>query len=158
MTQYEEQVRREVIGARPSDIMPWLINFRLWRWWSPWEDLDPRMRRWYRGLMEGVGARYEWAGNRRAGSAHLEITDVRPDSVELDVAFKRPFRTHSIVRFELLELRDSTNVVWTMRSPRTLGTRLVGVVMNVDEALGRDLERGLSRLKELVESGAEPTT
>ena len=45
-----------------------LVNdFHEWQQWSPWEDLDPQMRRTYSGPDAGVGAAYAWEGNRKAG-------------------------------------------------------------------------------------------
>jgi hypothetical protein len=45
-----------------------IVDFRRWQAWSPWEELDPNLWRDYSGAESGVGAIYEWAGNRKAGS------------------------------------------------------------------------------------------
>ena len=38
-----------------------------------------------------------------------------------------------------------------MRSPRALGTRVFGELMNMDEVIGRDPQKGLAALKAIVE-------
>ena len=45
----------------------------------------------------------------------------------------------------------ATEVVWSKRSPRALGTRVFGELMNMDEVIGRDLQKGLAALKAIVE-------
>jgi hypothetical protein len=45
----------------------------------------------------------------------------------------------------------ATEVVWSMGGPRALGTRVFGELMNMDEVIGRDLQKGLSAVKAIVE-------
>ena len=56
-----------------------IVDFRRWPAWSPWEDVDPDLRRTYSGPDSGVGAAYAWEGNRKAGKGRMEIVDVADD-------------------------------------------------------------------------------
>ena len=151
MTDFDTIERRLSMAAPPALIAEQLVDFRRWVDWSPWEGLDPDLRRTYSGPDTGVGAAYEWAGNRKAGAGRMAITSVTADEVAVDLRFTRPFKSTSAVTFTLVPADSQTEVVWTMRSPRTLATRVFGLVMNMDKAIGSDLEKGLATLKSLVE-------
>ena len=68
--------RTRTIRATPDQIRPLLSNFRNWRLWSPWEEVDTDLHRAYSGPHAGVGAHYAWSGNRKAGAGTMEITDL----------------------------------------------------------------------------------
>ena len=68
-------VTREAdIDASPERVRAALVDFKQWRQWSPWEGLDPDLERTYGGSDKGVGATYDWSGNRKAGEGRMEIT------------------------------------------------------------------------------------
>lgn len=124
-----------------------IVDLRRWRAWSPWEDLDPELQRTYGGADRGVGATYEWSGNRRAGVGRMEVTDVVPDEqVTIDLHFQKPFRSSSTIVFRLDPMPDGTEVTWTMTGPVTLMTRVMGLFTSMDRVIGPDFERGLQRL------------
>ena len=60
--------RAATINAPASKILPLINDFHQWGSWSPWEKLDPAMKRTYGGSPSGKGAVYEWAGNSDVGS------------------------------------------------------------------------------------------
>lgn len=151
MTDFTEVQRSLTIRAAREEIVPHLIDFRRWVDWSPWEGLDPDLRRTYGGIERGVGATYEWAGNRKAGAGRMQIAGVSDDRVDIDVQFTRPFRSSSSVTFALGQASGGTQVDWTMRSPKTFGSRVAGLFMNMEKTIGADLERGLENLQRVAE-------
>ena len=66
--------RSATIRADPARVHALVDDFHRWTSWSPWEELDPALRRTYSGPDSGVGAHYAWAGNRRAGRGSMVIT------------------------------------------------------------------------------------
>src|SRR5882672_1940765 len=66
------------IKAPPEKIFPLINDFHSWSSWSPWEKLDPAMRRTNSGAAMGQGAVYEWEGNAKVGKGRMEITEVSP--------------------------------------------------------------------------------
>lgn len=77
------RVQRSIrMKARPEKIFPLINDFRRWPEWSPWEKLDPAMKRTQSGTASGKGAVYEWEGNKKVGKGRMEITDTtrRPGS------------------------------------------------------------------------------
>ena len=65
--------RSAVMSAPPERIYEQIADFHNWPHWSPWEGLDPDMRRTYSGANSGTSAAYSWSGNRRAGQGRMEI-------------------------------------------------------------------------------------
>ncbi len=124
-----------------------IVDFHHWRQWSPWEDLDPKLHRSYSGPESGVGAIYEWAGNRKAGAGRMEITKaVGPSRVEVALQFLKPFKSLNTTTFEINETGGGTHVTWRMVGPKTFATRLMGVFMSMDKMIGGDFEKGLAGL------------
>lgn len=50
--------RSERIDAPPERVYEQIVDFHRWRAWSPWEDIDPNLRRTYSGADAGAGAVY----------------------------------------------------------------------------------------------------
>ncbi len=68
-------VRRRIrIEAPPEAIFPLIQDFRRWTAWSPYEELDPNLKRTYSGAPFGVGAIYDWTGNK-VGAGRMQITE-----------------------------------------------------------------------------------
>ena len=79
--------RSTVINAPPERILPHLVDFQKWAAWSPWEKVDPGMKRSYSGAMSGRGAKYAWSGNGKAGEGSMEVMEVTPNAVKVDLRF-----------------------------------------------------------------------
>ncbi len=147
-----EVERSTVIAASPDRVYEALVDFHRWVDWSPWEGIDPGMSRTYRGPVQGVGAVYEWEGNRKVGKGRMEILEATaPTSVGIDLNFIKPFKSHNTTRFTLTPDGESTTVRWTMVGPKTLMTKIMGIFKSMDDLVGKDFEKGLAQLKSAVE-------
>jgi hypothetical protein len=149
-----EVVRSTTIAADRERVHDLIDDFRAWRAWSPWEDADPQLRREYSGPERGVGTRYAWEGNRRAGKGNMEIVDSRPDRVELRLRFEKPWKATNRVVFDLMPAgRDGTAVTWRMTGTNKGFAALFSKVFSMDRMIGKDFEKGLARMKARAESG-----
>ncbi|GAB7004612.1 SRPBCC family protein [Nocardioides sp. AN3] len=147
-------ITRSLVIDAPQERLHELIDdFHQWRAWSPWEDLDPDLQRTYEGPESGVGARYLWKGNRRAGSGSMEITGVAPDRVDVRLVFTAPWQADNKVSLVFTPAQErGTDVTWTMTGEHVGGVRgLVMRLMPLDKMVGRDFEKGLARLKAVAE-------
>ena len=145
--------RTTTIGAPAQRVHALVNDFHEWPKWSPWEDLDPSLARTYSGPDAGVGAAYEWIGDRKAGAGRMEITDaVEPSKVQVALQFLKPFKSKSTTTFELVERDGDTNVTWRMVGPKTFMTRFMGVFMSMDKMVGKDFDKGLAQLKDAATS------
>lgn len=143
--------RRTTIAAPPSAVHPLVADFREWQRWSPWEGLDDGLRRTYSEPSGGVGARYAWEGNRKAGAGTMTMTGDVPERVDIDLAFTRPFPSRSTVELHLTPAADGTVVLWRLRGELGTVAGLFARIKSMDSLLGPDLERGLRRLKAVAE-------
>ena len=144
--------RSASIKAPAEAIFPLINDFRRWPEWSPFEKLDPAMRRTLSGADSGIGAAYAWEGNSKAGKGRMEITASVPFSqVSLKLDFEKPFRANNIVDFSLSPSGDATTVTWAMRGARPLIAKLMGLFMDFDNLIGKDFEAGLDNLRRLAE-------
>ncbi len=139
--------RTQHIEAPPATVRERLVDLRRWEAWSPWEDLDPDIHRTYGGAASGVGAWYEWDGNRKAGKGRMEIIDADESTIRIDLQFLKPFKSHSNTVFELQPEGHGTLVTWSMVGPHSAMSRIMGLFVPMDKMVGPDFEKGLARLK-----------
>ena len=147
------RVQRSIaIQAPPEKIFPLINDFHQWPSWSPWEKLDPNMKRTLSGSPSGTGSIYEWDGNSKAGKGRMEITDSVPSSkVGIKLDFIKPMEGHNKVEFTLQPSGSSTNATWTMSGPLTYPGKLISVFMSMDKLIGSDFETGLNNMKAAAE-------
>jgi uncharacterized protein YndB with AHSA1/START domain len=147
------EVRREIdIAAPPARVAGYLNDFHQWTAWSPWERLDPAMRRTFSGPPRSQGAVYAWAGNDEVGEGRMEIVeDQSPARIVIQLDFVKPFAARNRTVFELTPQGNGTHVAWTMSGPAPFITKLVGLFVSMDEMVGNDFEKGLRQLKVAAE-------
>ncbi len=143
--------RRIVVQAPPQKIQPLITDFHRWADWSPWEKLDPAMKRTFGGPPAGVGATYAWQGNADVGSGRMEVKAVTADKVSIQLDFIEPFEGHNTADFVLAAKDGGTELRWVMFGPSTFVTKLMGVFVSMDTMIGKDFEKGLSQLKAAAE-------
>ena len=145
--------RTTSIKAPPEKIFPLINDFHRWGSWSPWEKMDPEMKRTYSGAASGKGAAYAWQGNSKVGEGRMEIADTSPPSkVTIKLDFMKPFEAHNTAEFTLEPKGDSTNVTWAMYGPSEFITKVMGVFVSMDKMVGKDFETGLANLKAVAET------
>lgn len=146
-------VRSTVIDAPASKVFPLVNDFREWINWSPWEGLDPELKRGYAGPLSGVGAFYEWSGNRKAGSGTMKITSATPTSeIAIDLTFTRPNKASNTIDFVFAEHAGKTTVTWRLVGETKGINTLFIKLFAVEKMVAKDFERGLGQLKTLVEA------
>ena len=144
--------RATSIKAPPEKIFALINGFRSWSTWSPWEKLDPELKRTYGGAPSGKGAVYEWAGNGKVGQGRMEIKESSPASkIAIQLDFIKPFEGHNVAEFTLDPQGDSTKVAWSMQGPSPYMSKLMGIFFNMDSMIGKDFEAGLANLKAVTE-------
>ena len=147
------EVKRSIVIDAPAPTIQLLIeDFHEWPKWSPWEEMDPQMKRDYTGPTYGVGSAYAWSGNRKAGSGRMEITVAQPGRVDLDLDFTAPMKTQNRIAFDLTPKGEATEVTWTMSGTQKGIWKLIGKVYPMDKLVGKDFEKGLARLKTAAEA------
>jgi hypothetical protein len=149
-----EVVRSTTIAVAPERVHGLIDDFHAWRAWSPWEDVDPSLVRDYSGADSGVGAKYAWEGNRKAGKGNMEIVSSTPERIDVQLVFEKPWKANNQVAFELTPTGDTaTDVTWRMTGTTKGFAALFSKVVSMDRMVGKDFEKGLARMKAAAESG-----
>lgn len=141
------------VAATPEQIAPHILDFRRWADWSPYEKLDPDMKKTFGGAASGRGATYNWEG-KKSGVGRMEITDSSPSRVTIRLDFDKPFKANNIAEFLLQPTGDGTTVTWAMHGPQSYFFRVMGVFKSMDSMVGKDFETGLANLKAIAERAA----
>jgi uncharacterized protein YndB with AHSA1/START domain len=143
--------RTATIKAPPEKIYPLLTDFHSWSAWSPYEKMDPNMKKTYSGAAAGKGAVYEWEGDSHVGKGRMEIADATTSKVAIDLQFMKPMKSNNVAEFTLVPKGDSTSVTWAMRGPNMYLGKVMSVFVNMDHMVGKDFETGLANLKAIAE-------
>lgn len=144
--------RAATIKASPEKVFALIDDFHAWTLWSPWERMDPAMKRTYSGAARGPGAVYAWDGDKKVGQGQMEITATTPpERVAVKLDFLRPFEAHNTAEFVLKPQGDSVTVTWTMQGPNLFIGKVMSVFVSMDSIVGKDFESGLANLKAVAE-------
>ena len=144
--------RSTAIDAPPARVYDQIANFHNGTHWSPWEGVDPELKRTYSGAASGTGAAYNWSGNRKAGQGRMEITQAtEPSRVQIDLAFEKPWKARNDTQFVIAPEGSGSRVTWTMTGKKSLATMVMGIFKSMDKFLGPDFEKGLAQLKATAE-------
>jgi hypothetical protein len=138
------------VKAPPEKIYPYVADFHKWVDWSPFENMGA-MTRSYDGAPFGVGAKYAWIGED-PGAGSMEIVQATlPTHIGLKLDFTKPFEAHNMVDFTFAPKGDVTTVTWDMHGPLPYVFKVVHVVLDMDNAVGKEFDKGLASLKTLAE-------
>ena len=144
--------RGATIKAPPEKIFALINDFHQWEAWSPWEKIDPALKRIYSGAANGVGAVYEWSGNKDIGQGRMEIVESVPSAkVMLKLDFVTPFEAHNKVDFTLAQQGDETKVTQAMYGPSPYISKLMTIFFSMEKMVGKKYEEGLANLKAIAE-------
>ncbi|MBK7975311.1 MAG: SRPBCC family protein [Deltaproteobacteria bacterium] len=151
--------RSRTLAAAPEVVFAWLDDFHRWHDWSPWEKLDPGMKREVGGAPSGTGATYHWVGNDKVGEGRMTITDSQPPrTVTIRLEFLKPFAATNTTLFELAPSGTGTTVTWTMSGHNNFMAKAFSMLMDMDATVGPDFERGLANLDAATASAASAPT
>ena len=145
--------RTAAIKAPPEKIFPFINDFHRWAAWSPWEKIDPALKRTFNGPPTGKGTLYAWEGNSKVGSGSMEITESSPPGrIVIKLDFMKPFEAHNIAEFTLVPGGDSTTVTWAMYGPVPYMAKIMHVFFSMEKMVGGSFEEGLANLKAAAEA------
>lgn len=140
------------INASPERIFPHIDDLTKWSAWSPWEKMDPAMKKTASGPPQGKGAVQEWDGNNQVGAGRMEVLESVPSSkILLKLDFLKPFEAHNQAEFTLTPQEGATTVTWAMYGPQPYPAKVMSLVFNCEKMVGPQFETGLANLKALTE-------
>ena len=149
-------VERSVTMAAPPEAAFAQVNdFHAWSGWSPWEKLDPTMKRTYDGAPAGVGAKYAWVGNKEVGEGRMTIETSTPSKIVIKLEFLKPFTATNSATFTFAKTAAGTKTTWAMDGNNNFVSKAFHLVMDMDKMIGADFERGLAAMKTAAEASPQ---
>jgi hypothetical protein len=147
------RLQRSTTIAAPAEVVFAQINdFRKWGTWSPWEKIDPNLKRTYGGAASGVGADYAWAGNNQVGEGRMTITASQPNErIAIRLEFLAPFAATNEAEFTLKPAPGGVGVTWSMSGNNNFVAKAFSLFVDMDSLVGKDFEAGLAALKSVAE-------
>ena len=140
------------MAAPPEAAFAQVNDFHAWSAWSPWEKLDPSMKRSYDGAPAGVGAKYAWVGNKQVGEGRMTIEQSEPARVVIKLEFLKPFAATNTATFTFVKTPEGNKTTWAMDGEKNFVAKAFHLVMNMDKMIGPDFERGLASMKAVAEA------
>lgn len=144
--------RSGVIEAPPQVIFPYISDFHKGGLWSPYEKVDPNMKKTFGGTPGQVGSTMEFEGNSNAGSGRLEILSVTPNElVQIKLLMTKPFRAENLVEYRLTPDGTGTRFTWSMSGDGGFMTKLLTTAIDCEKMIAKQFTEGIQNLKALVE-------
>jgi Polyketide cyclase / dehydrase and lipid transport len=145
--------RSGVINASAEAIFPYLCRFSLGSRWSPYDKIDPNMKKTFYREDGEVGSIMEFQGNSQAGSGKLELLKSVPNqSVEIKLTMLKPFQAENLVQYNLTPEGAGTKFTWAMSGDGGYMSKLMTVLIDCDKMIGDQFSEGIANLKNVIES------
>jgi hypothetical protein len=144
-------VQREVIIKKPNQVVfDYVKMLKNQKNYSVWVKKDPNAKMEFVGTDGTVGFESKWDSQDKevgAGSQKIEAIE-EGKKMDLDLHFIKPFEGKAKASLITEAQPDSsTKVKWTFKSTMPYPMNLMGLFMNMDKMLGKDLQDGLNNLR-----------
>jgi len=151
----EYAVERDVVIERSkTEVFDYIRYLKNQDNYSVWAGMDPDMRTSHQGVDGTVGFIASWESDKDdVGKGEQEIVGIT-DGERIDYAlrFIEPFESQSTAYMTTEAIDEyQTRVRWGFRGVMSYPMNLMLVVMNMEEAIGNDLQNGLDELKRILE-------
>lgn len=145
-------ITREVVINKPKqDVFNYIKLLKNQDDYNIWVQMDPNMKKDFRGTDGTVGFVYAWDGNDKAGAGEQEIKSiVDGERMDVELRFKRPFESTGHAPFTTETVNENqTKVTWNMNGVSSYPMNFMNLFM--DGMLGKDMDASLGMLKANLE-------
>ncbi len=147
-------VNRSITINRPvSEVFTYLKSVKSQDDWSPWKKRDPGMKQVFTGEDGTVGFISRWeSDHKNVGWGEQEIKKiVENERIETELRFLKPFKSQSDAYISTEADGDGTKVTWGFHGVHKVPANVMMMFFNMDKAVGKDFDEGLSDLKGVLE-------
>ena len=141
-------VTRELtVNSSKEAVWNQINTFEKWQAWSPWKEKDSTLETTYEGTPGEVGSKSSWVGDPEiSGTGNMTIRESVPnDRIVYDLEFPE-WESKSVGSIKLEDVEDGTKVIWNDAGDFPFLSRPFMLLMDMDEMMGKDFERGLEKL------------
>lgn len=149
-------VEREVTINKPKDVVFNYVKYlENQNKFSVWAKADPNMKSTYTGTDATVGFVSAWESlDKNVGKGEQEITKIIDgERIDYELRFSEPMKATNLAYMITESSIDGQTVVrWGFTGHMNYPVNLMLLFVNMDKAIGKDFEQGLSNLKVILES------
>lgn len=122
--------------------------------WSPWNDYDPNLKKTITGIDGTVGAMQSWdSNNNNVGKGSQTIAKLEPPTlIETKLVFYIPYESEAVGFVKLQKENLSTKATWGFKSVMPYPFNLMRLMVDFEDAMGKDFGIGLNKLKNICEN------
>ncbi len=148
--------RSLTMNASPEAVSSLITDFKNWSKWSPWDSLDPNMKKEFLNGGAGIGSGYTWVSqNKNVGKGKMSMIDITPGLIKNKLEFDGMGASYP--SFAIVREGESTKVTWMMNSngegvPLMMKPMSNWFSLFMDKMVGPDFEQGLKNMKEVAET------
>ncbi|HRN34001.1 MAG TPA: SRPBCC family protein [Saprospiraceae bacterium] len=148
-------VEREIIINKPkAEVFEYIKFLRNQDNYSKWNMMDPDMKKTYQGTDGTIGFISAWESKmENVGAGEQEIVNmIDGERIDMKLRFKVPFEAQNDAYMITEDMSNNqTKVKWGFKGAFPYPFNLMGLFMDMEKAVGGDLEVGLQNLKNLLE-------
>lgn len=154
------KVQREVVIDKPkAEVFSYLKMLKNQNEWGPWVQKDPDIKLEYSGTDGEIGFVSKWDGDpEKVGIGEQEIKKiVENERIETELRFFKPWEatnTGFIITEDAGE--GKTKVTWGFSGTMDRPMNLVLLITPFEAEVAKDFEKGLQKLKLVVEKRESP--
>ena len=143
--------RNIAIAAPPAAVFAHLNDLRKHSDWSPWEKMDPSMKLTFTGPDSGVGQKSAWESKEMGSGSQQIVESVENEKLATELDFGEMGTAQAF--FLLSPEGGNTRVTWGFDTDLGMNPMSRWFGLMFEKWIGTDYEKGLSNLKQVVESG-----
>ncbi|BDU26571.1 SRPBCC family protein [Flavobacterium sp. GSB-24] len=144
----EYMVEREITINKPVDsVFKYVKSLKNQNEFSVWANIDPKMKVSYKGT-DG------WESNvKEVGVGEQEITKIKENrQIDFALRFKKPMEDTAVGFMSTEPLSgNQTKVKWEINGKIPYQTNIMLPMLRLDQMIGKDLQKGLENLKNIME-------
>ncbi len=151
-------VEREVTINKPKDeVFGYVKYLKNQDHFSKWANMDPDMKKAYRGTDGMVGFVSAWDSDQSdVGKGEQEIKRISEgERIDYEIRFVKPFASTAPAYMTTESIdANKTKVKWGFQGHMSYPLNLMSLFFNMEEMIGNDLSTGLINLKTTLEKPA----
>ncbi|WP_027380744.1 SRPBCC family protein [Chryseobacterium daeguense] len=122
--------------------------------WSPWNDIDPNMKKDWTGTTGQPGEKMCWSSAKEeAGKGCQEVKkiDEANKRIDTEIRFLTPYESEANAFVTVVPEGSGSKATWGFTSTIPYPFTVMKLFMDMEAAIGKDYQEGLTNLKNLSE-------
>jgi uncharacterized protein YndB with AHSA1/START domain len=149
--QYEKSIS---INAPAEKVWQYTNTLKTMDTWNPKNDADPGMKKDWSGTTGQPGEKMCWTSSKNTavkGCQEIIKLDPAEKRIDTSITYAPPYESSANAYVKVVPEGSGSKVTWGFTSEIPYPFTLMKVFMDMESSVGKDYQKGLSRLKEMAE-------